>query len=125
MRISDWSQTCALPFGLLIGWHRRLGRVIIVGCGAVAIGLLLVWARAVGVAAPVLAAPVTTDFSAVVERVEPLPAKGQVRILALPQRRSDLPPRVRLTLRGAQAADLVEGEAIGVRARLMPPPTAN
>src|SRR3546814_19733229 len=44
--------------GLLIGWHRRLGRVIIVGCGAVAIGLLLVWARAVGVAAPVLAAPV-------------------------------------------------------------------
>ena len=76
--------------GLLIGWHRRLGRVIIVGCGAVAIGLLLVWARAVGVAAPVLAAPVTTEFSAVVERVEPLPAKEQVRILALPQRRSDL-----------------------------------
>jgi len=111
--------------GLLIGWHRRLGRVIIVGCGAVAIGLLLVWARAVGVAAPVLAAPVTTEFSAVVERVEPLPAKEQVRILALPQRRSDLPPRVRLTLRGEQAADLVEGEAIGVRARLMPPPTAN
>ena len=111
--------------GLLIGWHRRLGRVIIVGCGAVAIGLLLVWARAVGVAAPVLAAPVTTEFAAVVERVEPLPAKGQVRILALPQRRSDLPPRVRLTLRGEQAVDLVGGEAIGVRARLMPPPTAS
>ena len=111
--------------GLLIGWHRRLGRVTIVGCGAVAIGLLLVWARAVGVAAPVLAAPVTTEFAAVVERVEPLPAKGQVRILALPQRRSDLPPRVRLTLRGEQAVDLVGGEAIGVRARLMPPPTAS
>ena len=111
--------------GLLIGWHRRLGRVIIVGCGAVAIGLLLVWARALGVAAPVLAAPVTTEFAAVVERVEPLPAKGKIRILAAPQRRSDLPPRVRLTLRGEQAVDLVGGEAIGVRARLMPPPTAS
>src|SRR3546814_9761821 len=38
--------------GLLIGWDRRLGRVMTVGCGAVAIGLLLVWARALGVAAP-------------------------------------------------------------------------
>ena len=80
--------------GLLIGWDRRLGRVMTVGCGAVAIGLLLVWARALGVAAPVLAAPVTTEFAAVVERVEPLPAKGKIRILAAPQRRSDLPPRV-------------------------------
>ena len=41
-----------------------------------------------------------------------------LRILALPQRRSDLPPRARLTLRGEQAVDLV-------RARLMPPPTAS
>ena len=111
--------------GWLIGQNRRTGRVMIVGCAAVAAGLLLVWLRAYWVAAPVLAAPVTTEFSAIVERVEPLPAKGKIRILAAPQRRSDLPPRVRLTLRGEQAADLVEGEAIGVRARLMPPPTAS
>ena len=111
--------------GWLIGWHRRLGRVMIAGCGTVAAGLLLVWLRAVWVAAPVLAAPATTEFSAIVERVEPLPAKGKIRILALPQRRSDLPPRVRLTLRDEQAADLAEGEAIGVRARLMPPPVAS
>src|SRR3546814_21051936 len=78
--------------GLLIGWHRRLGRVIIVGCGAVAIGLLLVWARAVGVAAPVLAPPVTPEFSVVVERVQPPPANEPVRLLALPQRPRDLPP---------------------------------
>src|SRR5690606_8137610 len=92
---------------------------------SVAAGLLLVWLRAAWVAAPVLAAPATTEFSAIVERVEPLPAKGKIRILALPQRRSDLPPRVRLTLRGEQAPDLAEGEAIGVRARLMPPPVAS
>lgn len=111
--------------GLLIGWHSRLGRLIVVGCGVMAAGVLLIWARAVWVAAPVLAAPVVTEFSAIVERAEPLPAKGQVRILALPQSRPDLPPRIRLTLRSEQAADLTDGETIGVRARLMPPPTAS
>lgn len=111
--------------GLLLGWRGRLGRSIVIACAAIAVGLLLVWGRALWVSAPVLAAPVVTGFSAVVERVEPLPAKGQLRILALPQRRSDLPPRVRLTLRSERAAGLVDGETIGVRARLMPPPTAS
>lgn len=111
--------------GLLLGWSSRLGRGIAVACGVMATGMLLVWGRALWVSAPVLAAPVVTEFSAIVDRVEPLPAKGQLRILAMPQRRSDLPPRVRLTLRSEQAADLVDGETIGVRARLMPPPTAS
>ncbi len=111
--------------GLLVGWQSRLGRAIFVGCGVVATGVLLIWGRALWVAAPVLAAPVTTGFSAVVERAEPLPAKGQVRVIVRPQRRSDLPPRVRLTLRSEQAESLAGGETIGVRARLMPPPTAS
>ncbi|KTE02169.1 competence protein ComEC [Sphingopyxis sp. H038] len=111
--------------GLLIGWQGRLGRVVVVGCSVMAAGVLLIWTRAVWVAAPVLAGPVVTEFSAIVERAEPLPAKGQIRILALPQNRSDLPPRVRLTLRSEQAATLTDGETIGVRARLMPPPTAS
>ncbi len=111
--------------GLLLGWSSRLGRAVAVACGVMAVGMLLIWARALWVSAPVLAAPVVTEFSAIVDRVEPLPAKGQLRILALPQRRSDLPPRVRLTLRSEQAVDLVDGETIGVRARLMPPPTAS
>jgi competence protein ComEC len=111
--------------GLLIGWHSRFGRTVLIGCAAIATGLLLVWGRALWVAAPVLAAPVTTEFSAIVERAEPLPAKGQVRIIALPQRRSDLPPRLRLTLRSEQAGNITGGEKIGVRARLMPPPTAS
>ncbi|WP_293643235.1 ComEC/Rec2 family competence protein, partial [Sphingopyxis sp. RIFCSPHIGHO2_12_FULL_65_19] len=111
--------------GLLLGSQSRLGRTIVVACGVIGAGLLLVWGRALWVAAPVLAVPVVTEFYAVVERVEPLPAKGQLRILARPQRRTDLPPRVRLTMRREQAADLVDGETIGVRARLMPPPTAS
>ena len=111
--------------GLLLGWQSRLGRSVVVGCGVIAAGVLLIWTRAVWVAAPVLAGPVVTEFSAIVERAEPLPAKGQIRILALPQNRADLPPRVRLTLRSEQAATLTDGETIGVRARLMPPPTAS
>ncbi|MGQ3286469.1 ComEC/Rec2 family competence protein [Sphingopyxis sp.] len=111
--------------GLLIGWQGRLGRVVVVGCSVMAAGVLLIWTRAVWVAAPVLAGPVVTEFSAIIERAEPLPAKGQIRILALPQNRPDLPPRVRLTLRSEQAATLTDGETIGVRARLMPPPTAS
>ena len=111
--------------GLLIGWRSRTGRVVAVGCGVVAAGMLLIWGRALWVAAPVLAQPVVTEFSALVERVEPRPAKAQVRILARPRERADLPPRIRLTLRTAQAGDLVAGETIGVRARLMPPPTAS
>ncbi len=111
--------------GWLISWQRRLGRMIVVGCGAAAAGILLIWARALLVAAPVLGAPVTTEFAAIVERAEQQPAKGQVRILALPQARPDLPPRVRLTLASDQAANLAEKEVIHVRARLMPPPTAS
>ena len=111
--------------GFLIGLQRRFGRVIVVGCGVAACGIILIWARALWIAAPVLAAPVTTEFAAIVERAEPLPAKGQVRILALPQARADLPPRVRLTLASEQAGDLSEDEVIHVRARLMPPPTAS
>lgn len=117
--------TGGLCAGLLIGWHSRLGRLIVIGCGVMAAGVLLIWVRAIWVAAPVLAAPVVTEFSAIVERAEPLPAKGQIRIIALPQRRADLPPRVRLTLRSEQAAGLTDGEIVGVRARLMPPPTAS
>lgn len=111
--------------GLLLGWHRRVGRVTAIGCGVIALGVLLIWGRALWVAAPVLAAPVVTEFAAVVERVEPLPARQQVRIIAVPQRRNDLPPRIRLTLRSEQASDLTNGETIAVRARLMPPPTAS
>lgn len=111
--------------GLLVGWPRRAGRALTVGCGVVALGMLLVWGRALWVAAPVLAGPVTTEFAARVERIEPLPARGQVRLIALPQRRADLPPRLRLTLRIERAGDVAEGELIGVRARLMPPPTAS
>ncbi|WP_424543347.1 ComEC/Rec2 family competence protein [Sphingopyxis granuli] len=111
--------------GLLIGWQRRTGRSLAIACATMAAGLLLIWARAAWVAAPVLAYPATTEFSAAVESVEPLPARGTVRLIVRPRGRADLPPRIRLTLKGERAAGIAPGESIGLRARLMPPPAAN
>jgi competence protein ComEC len=111
--------------GLLIGWQRWFGRSIVIGCGVVALGILLIWGRALWVAAPVLAQPVTTSFSAQVERVDAQPARGQVRLIVRPYARADLPPRLRVTATEAQAVGVLPGERIGLRARLMPPPTAS
>lgn len=111
--------------GLLIGWSSRIGRMVMVGCGVIAIGVLLIWARATSVGAPVLAQPATTAFSAEVEAVEPLPAKGETRLILRPRGRDDLPPRVRVTLRGEARGTIMPGERIGLRARLMPPPAAS
>ena len=110
--------------GLLIGWQRRLGRAVAIGCGVMAAGVLLIWGRALLVEAPVLARPVTTEFTALVERAEPLPARGQVRFIVQPQGRTDLPPRMRLTADSERGIDIAPGETIGLRARLMPPPAA-
>ena len=111
--------------GWLIGWRRRLGRMAVVGSVAMAAGVLLIWSRALWVAAPVLAQPVVAEFSARVEAVEPLPARDRTRLIVRPQGRADLPPRVRLTLRGAQREGVAPGDLVGLRARLMPPPTAS
>ncbi len=111
--------------GLLVGCYRRIGRTVAIGCVLLAAGLLLICGRALWVTAPVLAAPATSEFSAMIERAEPLPAKYQGRPVVRPLHRSDLPARLRLTLHSEQATDLTGGETIGVRARLMPPPTAS
>ena len=111
--------------GWLIGWRSRVGRLVAIGCGMAAVGLLLIWARALWVSAPILAQPVTTAFSAEVEQVEPLPAKDETRLIVRPHGRDDLPPRVRVTLRGAAGRAIVPGDRIGLRARLMPPPAAS
>ena len=110
--------------GLLAGWQRRSGRIIVVGCAVAAMGIVLIWGRALWVAAPVLVQPIVTEFAAEIEAIEPLPARDQTRLIVRPLRRPDLPPRVRLTLRG-ESGPLTLGDRVGLRARLMPPPTAS
>lgn len=110
---------------LLVGWQRRLGRMLALGAAVMALGIVLIWARASWVDAPVLARPVTVSFAARIDRVEPLPARGQVRLIVRPIARGDLPPKLRLTMAAGDERTFAAGEAIALRARLMPPPTAS
>jgi competence protein ComEC len=108
--------------GVALGSGRRLGRILLLGGGAVALGCLLVWARATLVAAPVLERPTVTRVTATVERVQLLAARDSVRVvLALGD--PALPPRVRVTIPVADAPPhLARGDRLRLRARLVPPP---
>ena len=129
---------CALAFaglgviGAAIGGGGRASRALVVGGLAAAAGVLLVWWRAERVAAPVLDRPVVATFTGAVERIEPLAARGLVRVtLGAVSAGKDargpvqLPVRLRVNLQEKDApAGLAEGATVRLRARLMPPPVA-
>jgi competence protein ComEC len=89
---------------------------------ALAMGCALIWARAEWVGSPRLERPTVTTFMATVERVEPLPAKGDLRLSLLPVG-AELPPRVRVSMKADDApAGIAAGATLRIRARLAPPP---
>lgn len=115
-----------LPAG---GRARRVGSWAM---ALVAVGVVLAWARAEWVAAPVLTRPANVRMVARVEAAEPLPARDLVRLRLRPlhaiqaggaARSVLLPPRVRVNVAVADApATLAPGTTIRLGARLMPPP---
>lgn len=110
----------------------RMTRVIAIAAAAMGIGLALIWWRAERVASPVLAGPAVATFEARVERVEPLPPRGLVRLRLAPTQAIDragaktavnLPRHIRVNLRVADApTGLSQGAVIRLGARLLPPP---
>ncbi|WP_374295951.1 ComEC/Rec2 family competence protein [Sphingomonas sp.] len=101
----------------------RLARAVGIAGVMIALGLGWIWWRAERVAAPVLARPVVATFTARVERVEPLPARGLVRLTLAVSGAEGLPPRVRVNVAERDApADLAGARIVRLRARLMPPP---
>jgi competence protein ComEC len=101
----------------------RVRRVAILGGTIVALGIALIWWRAVQVAAPVLRGPTIAAFDARVERIEPLAARALVRLTLAPAAAARLPGRVRVNLAiGDVPVALHVGAVIRLRARLMPPP---
>ena len=107
---------------LAVGAGGRASRAILIGALAAASGLILVWAKAERVAAPVLAGAAVVKVSGVVERVEPLAARGLVRITLASIARPDLPPRVRINLADADVPPgLSRGATVALGAHLMPP----
>ncbi|MDB5703638.1 MAG: competence protein ComEC [Sphingomonas bacterium] len=132
-----------------IGHGGRAGRMVAVAALLAAAGMALVWWRAGGATAQILARPVIATFEARVERVEPLPARDLVRLRLTPIRVVALPPRpprsrgrgkptpaferppqsvslpahIRVNLAEADVpAGLSRGATIQLGARLMPPP---
>jgi len=112
----------AAAAGLALGRGGRAARCVAVAGLLVAAGCALVWWRAERVAAPVLARPAIVAFQGKVERVEPLPARGMLRVRIAPDAGAGLPPTVRVNLdRKDVPAGLTRGAVVKLRARLMPP----
>jgi competence protein ComEC len=89
---------------------------------AIALGCALAWVRAEWVAAPRLARAEVVTFDSRVEKVEPLIARGIVRLTLAPTDPS-LPPRVRVSIADEQAPPAItDGARVRMRARLVPPP---
>jgi competence protein ComEC len=116
--------------GLLLPTGLRMRRLVASAGLAGMLGCGLIWARALWVAAPVLTQPVVATFEAQVERVEVQTARERVRLtlvpVGAPVGQTELPPRVRVTVREGDSPDgLSEGARVRLRARLMPPPDAS
>lgn len=123
---TQWMALLAIGSGVaLAGFTMRGGRAErAAGWFALALvlGCALVWGRSVWVASPRLDWPLISAFDARVERVESLVAKGDVRLTLAPIN-SELPPRVRVTVKQEGAPQDVSEEAtVRLRARLAPPP---
>jgi competence protein ComEC len=94
------------------GW---MGLAIVLGCA-------LVWLRSESVAAPRLEGIEYLRFTARVERVELLAARGDLRLTLAPEG-ATLPPLVRVSTEIEDSPDgLAVGARIALRARLTPPP---
>jgi competence protein ComEC len=125
-RPAEWAAFICLAAGVGLGGfvagRERSGRALGWFALAAALGCALVWARAEWVGAPRLDRPVIAALEARVERVEPMVAKGTVRLTLAPGDAA-LPPRVRVSVDQDKApAGLVSGATVQLRARMMPPP---
>jgi len=123
---SQWLAFVALTLGLgAVGFTiggGRIGRALLFGGLAMAAGCALIWWRSEAVATATLERPAVVNFEAMVEKVEPRVAKGDLRLTLAPVG-GTLPPRVRVSMpEEGKPAGLGLGATIRVRARLQPPP---
>lgn len=114
---------------LAVARHGRAGRALAIGATLAALGIALIWWRAERVAQPVLARPAIGAFTARVDAIDPLAARGLVRLTLHPlpdaatPAKTPLPPVLRVNLQQADVpAGLSLGATIRLGARLMPPP---
>jgi competence protein ComEC len=123
----QWIAFVAISSGLAIaGFTIRGGRAErAIGwfAMAMALGCALVWTRSATVAGPRIERPTITTFDGKVEKIEPLVAKGDVRLTIAPSD-SKLPPRVRVSAPAEDVpAGLSQDAQVRIRARLTGPPS--
>jgi competence protein ComEC len=108
---------------MIFGQDRRAGQAVAWFAGAMLAGLFIIWGKALWVAAPrVDDRAAVKSFSARIEMVEPLQARGLVRLRLAPDAAAGLPPHVRVNVDARTVpAYLPTGSRIDLRARLMAP----
>jgi len=123
----SWIAFLLLAAGLVlacraIGPGTRWARALSLFSLAALLGCALVWIKAERVAAPVLAHPKMAQFTAIVEEVQPVPAREMTRLLVAPIDAFQLPPRLRVNVdQDKMIADLAPGATVRLRGWLMPP----
>jgi competence protein ComEC len=116
------AMAAIMVFAMLFGGGSRTGHAMAWFAFAMLIGLAIIWIKAEWVASPRLDHVGIFRFSGKIEAVEPLPARGLIRLRIAPDPSSGLPPHVRVN---ADAKTLLAyipaGSRIDLRARLLPP----
>ena len=106
---------------LAIAPGTRWGRAVSIFCLAAILGCANIWWKSDRVAAPVLKRERLATFTAEVESVQRLPARGAVRIVVKPSDET-LPHRIRINLDAEKPVPgLAPGATLRLRAWLMPP----
>lgn len=124
---AQWVAWTVFWLGIAIGIGTfggggRLAKLLSIGTILLAAGCLLVWGKTILVGSPPLARAAMVDMQARVRSVDPLIARGLVRLDLTPIDRADLPQRVRVNAKPEQlGGDIMAGGVVTVRARLMPP----
>ena len=123
---SDWAAflfmaAATAMLGFLLG-RGRAGRALGWFALAALLGCASIWVRSEWVRAPRLERPLVTEITGSVEGVDHLAAKDSLRLM-LCTSRSDLPPRIRVSIDEEDAPEgLATGAIVRLRARLVPPP---
>jgi len=108
---------------LAAGMRGRFVRALAIFLLGAGIGCGLAWERARDVAAPKLSRPMIGTVSGQIVEVDPLPARGKIRLVVALDPAPGLPPRTRINLdqQGAPAG-LLPGARIAAKVRLEAPP---
>jgi competence protein ComEC len=124
----SWVGTAIMLFAItlaaaIFGRGYRAGQAIAWFAGAALVGLFVIWGKAGLVAAPRLDdRAAVKSFSARIEMVEPLQARGLIRLTLAPDPSSGLPAHVRVNVDAKTLpAYMPTGSRIDLRSRLLPP----